>query len=73
MRAQDFGTVKTWEKDRLSTTMLRAHITLLKELSEDVGLPVSALITQAVDSYLVDVGMQKKKLLPEANVKEYRA
>jgi len=71
LTTRDFGKVERWEKDRFSTTLLRAHITLLRELSEDVGLPISTLLTQAVDNFLVSIGRQDAPLMPETNIKDY--
>ena len=68
---EEFGRVPTWDKDRFTTTLYKVHISLLRELAEDVGLPVAALITQAVDNFLVDIGRIEKGKVPKIDIKQY--
>ena len=68
---EDFAEIQSWNKERFTSSLYKVHVQLLRELSEEIGLPVSTLLTQAIDKFLSDTGRIKYLTVPEIDIKAY--
>lgn len=66
-----FPRIQKWEKERFTSSLYKVHIHLLRELSEATGLPMSTLLTQAIEQLLQETGQIKKPMVPRIDVHEY--
>lgn len=60
-----------WDKERFTSYLYSGHISMVREISEETGLPINQLLSQALDEFLEDIGYQDEDQVPHVDLKEY--
>lgn len=60
-----------WDKERFTSYLYAGHISMIRELSEETGLPINRLLSQALDEFLEDIGYQDKNQVPHLDLENY--
>ena len=68
---EDFAEIQNWDKERFTSSLYKVHVQLLRELADEIGLPVSTLLTQAIDKFLTDTGRIESPKVPQIDIKTY--
>lgn len=61
------------KKERFTTYISGTHLLILRQISEETGRPISALIGEALDEFLKSIGWLTDPVIPPVEKDFYRA
>ena len=73
MESASLQQVANRKKERFTTYICGAQLQILREISEQTGRPISALIGEALDDFLQAVGWLREPMIPPVEKQFYRS
>lgn len=68
---EDLENSSPWDKERFTSYLYAGHISSIRRLAEETGLPINQLLSQALDEFLEDIGYQDQNQVPHLDLEEY--
>ncbi len=61
-----------WNRKRVTTYLSNVHMSKLRSLSDEAGVPMGKIIDQALDNFFTEIGLQEQPTGPSIDLKLLR-